>query len=319
VTGPLATYLRGRLPDIQDPASYVWSLWWVAHQATHLANPWFTPGLAAPAGVQLGYDTLMPLLGLLMLPVTLLAGPAISYNLLVVVLPGLLCYALYRVARLWLPSQPGAVAAGALFGLPTMVTFQDWFHLNIAAGTLFLPLALEAAVRLRRRPGIQRGLWLGLILGLTVLVNQESAIMAAILVVLALLPWLAGQPSRDRLRDCSVAALAALVVAAPQIAAMAWQSGSGGTAVAAATLRAWYRRLGAGLPALFSPSPRLRSWRLGPLAGGFHFPLTEGVPAFGITLTVLALAGLVISGGGAVPGGWACSGWAAPCWPWAHR
>ena len=228
VTWPLASYLRGRLPDIEDPASYVWSLWWVAHQITHLGNPWFTPRLAAPAGVQLGYDTLMPLLGLLMLPVTLLAGPALSYNLLVLVLPGAACYALYRVARLWLPSAVGAVAAGALFGLSTMVTFQDWFHLNIAAGTVFLPLALEASVRLRRRPGIPRALRAGVVLGLAVLVNQESAIMAAILVVLALGPWLASRPSLDRLRDCGVVALAAFVVASPQIAAMAWQSGSGG-------------------------------------------------------------------------------------------
>ena len=294
-TWPLATYLRGRLPDIHDPASYVWSLAWVAHQVTHLGNPWFTPRLAAPVGVQLGYDTLIPLLGLLMLPVTVLAGPAVSYNLLVVLLPGVLCYAMYRVARLWLTSEAGAVAAGALFGLSTMVTFQDWFHLNIAAGTMFLPLALEAAVRLRRRPGIRRALWAGLVLGLAVLVNQESAIMAAILVLLALLPWLAGRPSLDRLRDCGIAALTALVVASPQMAAMAWQASSGGTAATTSVLPGWYRRLGAGLPTLFSPSPRLRSWGLGALARGFHFPLSEGVPTFGITLTVLALAGLVIS------------------------
>ena len=295
VTWPLATYLRGRLPDIHDPASYVWSLWWVAHQVTHLANPWFTSSLAAPVGVQLGYDTLMPLLGLVMLPITLLAGPAVSYNLLVVLLPGVLCYVMYRAAGLWVRSEVGAVASGALFGLSTMVTFQDWFHLNIAAGTVFLPLALEAAVRLRRRPGTRRALWVGLVLGLAVLVNQESAIMAAILVLLALIPWLAARPSLDRLRDCGVAALAALVVASPQIAAMAWQANSGGTAAAGSILPAWYRRLGTGLPTLFSPSPRLRSWGLGALAGGFHFPLSEGVPTFGITLTVLALAGLVIS------------------------
>ncbi len=295
VTWPLATYLRGRLPDITDPASYVWSLWWVAHQVTHLGNPWFTPRLAAPVGVQLGYDTLMPLLGLLMLPVTLLAGPAVSYNLLVVLLPGVLCYTLYRVARLWLPSHLGAVAAGALFGLSTMLDFQDWFHLNIAAGTVFLPLALEAAVRLRRRPGTPRALWVGSVLGLAVLVNQESAIMAAILVVLALIPGLSPRPSPGPLRDAGVAALTAVLVAGPQLAAMAWQASSGGTAAPAATLPDWYRRLGAGLPTLFSPSPRLRSWGLGAAAGGFHFPLSEGVPTFGITLTVLALAGLVIS------------------------
>jgi hypothetical protein len=295
VTWPLATYLRGRLPDTLDPASYVWSLWWVAHQVTHLGNPWFTPRLAAPAGVQLGYDTLMPGLGIMMLPVTLLAGPAVSYNLLVVLLPGAACYALYRVAALWLMSRAGAVAAGALFGLSTMLAFQDWFHLNIAAGTVFLPLALEAAVRLRRRPGPARALRLGLALGLAVLVNQESAILAAILAVLTLIPRAAAQPPVQRLRDCGVAALTTLLVASPQIAAMAWQASSGGIGSPAAALPTWYRQFGTGLPTLFSPSPRLRSWGLGALASGFHFPLYEGVPTFGITLTVLALAGLVIS------------------------
>ena len=295
VTWPLATYLRGRLPDTLDPASYVWSLWWVAHQVAHLGNPWFTPRLAAPVGVQLGYDTLMPGLGILMLPVTLLAGPAVSYNLLVVLLPGAACYVLYRVAALWLTSRVGAAAAGALFGLSTMLAFQDWFHLNIAAGTVFLPLTLEAAVRLRRRPGAPRALRLGLVLGLAVLVNQESAIMAAILAVLALIPRVAAQPPVQRLRDCGVAALTTLLVASPQLAAMAWQANSGGIDSPAAALPTWYRQFGTGLPTLFSPSPRLRSWGLGALASGFHFPLYEGVPTFGITLTVLALAGLVIS------------------------
>ena len=54
-----------------------------------------------------------------------------------------------------------------------MLAWQDWYHLNIAAGTLFLPVTLEAAVRLRRRPGLRQGMILGLVLGASVLVNQE--------------------------------------------------------------------------------------------------------------------------------------------------
>jgi hypothetical protein len=73
-------------------------------------------------------------------------------------------------------------------------------------------------------------LWVGLVLGLAVLVNQESPIMATILVLLALIPGLAARPSLDRLRDCAIAALATLVVASPQIAAMAWQANTEGTA-----------------------------------------------------------------------------------------
>src|SRR5215813_3779211 len=95
-TWPLAANLTGRIPANRDPASYVWDFWWVAHQVTHLGNPWFTPLMAAPPGV-------------LFTPVTLAFGPAFSYNLWTVILPGLLCYAMYRAARLWLRSATGAI------------------------------------------------------------------------------------------------------------------------------------------------------------------------------------------------------------------
>ena len=75
VTWPQATFLaRGRVPNVRDVASYVWSLWWLAHQVVHLGNPWFTGYMAAPVGIQLGFDTLMPLPGLIMTPITLLFG-----------------------------------------------------------------------------------------------------------------------------------------------------------------------------------------------------------------------------------------------------
>ena len=48
-----------------------------------------------------------------------------------------------------------------IVGLSAMLTYQAWYHLNIAYGTVFLPLTLEAAVRLRRGPTIGRGVILG--------------------------------------------------------------------------------------------------------------------------------------------------------------
>jgi hypothetical protein len=294
-TWPLATYLGGRLPGIHDPASYVWSLWWVAHQVSHLSNPWFTSQMAAPVGVQLGYDTLMPLLGVLMLPVTMLAGPVLSYNLLIVLLPGVACYLMYRVARLWIDSEPGAIAAGALFGLSTMLTWQDWYHLNIAAGSLFLPLALEASVRLHRHPTTRRAVGLGLILGLAVYVNQESAIMAGILALLALVPWAVAHRSLDTLRKLIFVLMVSVVIAIPQFIAMVVQASHGGATSPPRQLANSYVVFGAGVPTLVSPSPQLSRWGLGALSAGYRFALSEGMPTFGFTLTVLALAGLVIS------------------------
>ena len=177
-TWPLASYLTGKLPVSRDVSIYVWDMWWVAHQTVHLHNPWSTTYLAAPVGLQLGYQTLVPLLGVVMTPVTLAFGPSASYNLLNILAPGLACYAMYRAARLWLPTRVGAIAAGAFFGLSAMLTYQAWYHINIVYGTVFLPLSLEAAVRLRRDPTTGRALILGVVLAGCLLVNQESAVMA---------------------------------------------------------------------------------------------------------------------------------------------
>jgi hypothetical protein len=289
VTWPRAAYLiQGRLPNYGDVISYVWDLWWVAHQVAHLGNPFFTGHMAAPVGVRLGFDTLIPLLGVVMTPVTLAFGPSASLSLLTIAMPGLACYAMYRAARLWLRTEAGAIAAGACFGLSSMLGWQDWYHLQISAGVVFLPMTLEAAVRLRRRPGPRQGLILGLVLGAAVLVNQETAVMAGILAALVLVPWLLRAPAR--LWPLALGALAAAVVASPQLIAMAQQAASGGAAVSPHLLALSDADYGTALGRLFAPSPR---------AAGFGLPTPsslgpdgEGMPGFGVLLTVLALGGL---------------------------
>ena len=298
---PLAGYLvAGRLPSTRDTASYVWGFWWMAHQVTHLANPWFTGLMAAPAGVQLGFHTVMPLPGLLLTPVTLIFGPSASYNLVVLITPGLLSYAMYRAARLWLPSATGAIAAGTFFGLSAMLTEQAWYHLNIALGAVFLPMALEASVRLRRTPGRRQGIILGLVMGAAVLTDQESAVLAAIVTGLALLPWLVHRPSWAKVRPAALAVGIGAVLASPQIIAMIQEitlaHARGGLAIDPHLLAVSYKQYGIGLPGMFTPTPRVADFGLARLAGPFlHGRDNEGMPMFGTVLTVLALFGLAVS------------------------
>jgi hypothetical protein len=344
LTWPRATYLYDHeLPATRDAAGFVWGFWWVARQVVHLSNPWSTHYIAAPVGTQLGFHTLMPLPGLVMTPFTLAFGPSASYNLLSVLTPGLLAYAMYRVARLWVPSQLGAVSAGAFFGLSSMLTNQSWYELNLALGALFIPLALEAAVRLRRKPGWPQALFLGVVLGAALLTDQESAILAMMAGGFTLLPWLilgparasgraagktttagktsaekdtAGQQvARDRLRGFGtrlwpvllVAAITA-VVASPQIIAMGQQAAAGGASFPPHLLADSYILYGAGLLGLFSPSPHLATYGLQGPASFFYqhgivnpaHQFSSGlvasyVPMFGVSLTVLAIAGLFVS------------------------
>jgi hypothetical protein len=295
LTWPRTAYLwRHLLPETRDVSGYVWDLWWTAHQVVHLGNPWYTNHMAAPIGIQLGFDTTMPLPGLIMTPVTLAFGPSASFDVLTILVPGLACYLMYRTARLWL-AEPGAIAAGALFGLSSMLTWQDWQHLNIALGSLFLPMTLEAAVRLRRRPGIRQGVILGVVLGASVLVNQESAVMAVLLAAVAVLPWLIRRPAADRLRAMAAGVVAAVVVASPQLIAMIQQAVSGGASVSGHVLAHTGKTYGVGLFDLFGPSQRVASYGLTSLAraaASSDGRVGEGMPIYGVVLTVLALCGL---------------------------
>ncbi len=295
-TWPRATYLAGRLPSQRDSASYVWGFWWVARQVTHLANPWSTGYMAAPVGIDLGFHSLMPLPGLLLTPITLAFGPSASYNLMVILVPGLLCYAMYRAARLWLRSQPGAIAAGAFFGLSAMLAQEDWYHLNIAAGALFLPLAVEASVRLRRNPGIRQAIALGLVLAAAILTDPESFIMAAMLTALLLLPWLVRQHTFRTLGVAAAAVAAGALIAAPQIIAMVREVLAGGLAIPPHLLAVTYKQYGIGLPGMFAPTPRVALFGLSSLAAPFlQSRDSEGMPMFGVVLSAAALFGLAVA------------------------
>jgi hypothetical protein len=297
VTWPRVTYLAGRLPSLRDAGGYVWDFWWVARQVSHLSSPWSTRYLAAPVGSDLGYHTLMPLPGLLMTPVTLAFGPSLSSNLLSILGPGLLCYVMYRAARLWLPTQLGAITAGGFFGLSTILTWRSWYELNLALGALFLPMALEAAVRLTRRPGRRQAIILGVVMGAAILTDQESAVLAVILAGLVLVPWLARRPSAAQLRAAALAAVTGLIVASPQFIVMLQQaSASRGPASRAGLLEVNYVASGASLQELFSPSPRLADYGLTAVSRYYHHgPYSIVIAAFGVVLTALALFGIVVS------------------------
>jgi hypothetical protein len=327
VTLPRVTYLSGHeLPGTRDAGAYVWGFWWFARQLAHLSNPWVTNYLAAPVGTQLGFHALMPLPSLLLTPVTLVFGPSASYNLLSVLMPGLLCYAMYRAARLWLRSETAALAAGAFFGLSSMMAYQSWYLVNLPAGELFIPLALESAVLLRRRPGWRRAVILGMIVGASMLTDQESAILVTIVTVLALLPWVfsgAGRQARGerpaqgetqglrqlpgRLRTLALAAAVALVVSAPQLIAMAQQVAAHGATVPARALASSYTSYGVGLLGLSAPSPVSARFGLTGLASQYYYhgavyhqigphhlvTSNEGTPMFGLVLTLLGVGGLI--------------------------
>ena len=66
----------------QDAPYTIWALAWVARAVTHGHSPWFTTALSWPSGVNLLTNATATGAGLVLLPVTLLAGPIVAYNVL---------------------------------------------------------------------------------------------------------------------------------------------------------------------------------------------------------------------------------------------
>jgi hypothetical protein len=304
VTWPRFTWLAdGKLPATSDASAFVWNLWWVAHQLANFGNPFFTRYMAAPVGTTLAFSTLMPLPGWLLSPVTLLWGPSATFTLLTIITPGLLCYAMYRTARLWL-NPPGAIVAGAFFGLSSMLLWQNWYHVNIAIGSIFLPVTIEAAVRFRRRPRVTSAVALGLAIAATILINQETTIVAIILAAVILLPWLVSSAISDRptlrhaAKPLAIGAAAGLVLASPELIAMLQAITAGAAKPQIGLLAENWTQFGVGLPTLFSPSPRLANFGLSQLSSAYSYAdphqVLEGLPTFGVVLSALALLGIVV-------------------------
>ena len=170
-------------------------------------------------------------------------------------------------------------------------------HLALLLGYLAAGVAVTwpRATYLTGRPSRRGAVTVGLVLGASVLVNQESAIMAGILAAGVMLPWLLRCPALARLRQVALTAAVTAVAASPQLAAMAGQALTGGAAISPRVLARWDTAYGTPLTSLFAPSPRVSATGLTAIASVFSYACPgEGIPTFGVVLSLLAVLGLVV-------------------------
>ncbi len=119
-----------------DASEAAWFLAWTPHAVVQGLDPFFTTAINHPAGINLAANTLMPLLGLLTLPVTLTAGPVASLNLLFWSAFPLSAGAMYLVLRRCTGWAPAAFAGGLLYGFSPYMVGQGRLHLDL----VFVPL-----------------------------------------------------------------------------------------------------------------------------------------------------------------------------------
>jgi hypothetical protein len=118
LTWPLTLNLtRGVIGAVDGVDAYqnVWNLWWVAYAITSLQNPFFSPLLFYPDGVDLFWQPIGFSQGILALPVTLTLGPVAAMNWVVLTSFTLGGYATFIFTRGITGDEIAALVAGATF------------------------------------------------------------------------------------------------------------------------------------------------------------------------------------------------------------
>ncbi len=204
----IAAFVYGRV--ISAPGDRVFAenddsslfIWWFAHAADVVCG-WFGAGsgehnflyatsMNAPTGVNGGWNTTVLGLALPMVPVTLLCGPVVAYNICIVAAPIVSALAAAAFIRRFTGLLP-AFAGGIAYGFSTYPVAQSAGHLNLAFAP-FPPLVVLALISLSRsRTNLQTlrtGVLLGLLVGWQFYMSTEmlgGSFLAAVLFVLC---WL---------------------------------------------------------------------------------------------------------------------------------
>lgn len=184
----LGDFAHLRLSNPGDSESFTFSLAWNIHALTSFQNPFFTPNLYAPNGLDLGNAITVPSVSLLVAPVTMLFGATAGFNTAFLLAIFLGSWSVYLLARSLFPSVVGATIAGILMIVNPYFVGHALGHLNLM-WIFGLPMIVYLVVKFVERR--LNGWWLlaltAVVIAFTAGASTELVVTQAVFGVLALL------------------------------------------------------------------------------------------------------------------------------------
>ncbi len=184
VTARLWADPAGRMPvgNAQDVNMFAWFLRYSATAVAHGKIPELvTTALNAPRGVNVMWNTSFLLPGILLSPVTLLAGPQVSLTITLTLSIAGSAASLFWVLRRWGASVSAAALGGAVYGFSPALLNSGLGHYNLAFAVL-PPLIIDALLRIvtGRGHAVRTGAWMGLLTAAQLLIGEEALIDTAL-------------------------------------------------------------------------------------------------------------------------------------------
>jgi hypothetical protein len=298
VTGRLWVNPAGRVPaaaGAHDSDAFAWYVRYAATAVEHGRLPALvTTALNAPHGVNLMWNTSFLLPGVLLTPVTLLAGPQVSLTVALTVGFAGSAAALFWLLRRWGASTSAAVLGGAVYGFSPALLDSALGHYNLQFAVL-PPLMIDALLRIvtgRGRAG-PAGAWLGLLAAAQFFIGSEllSDTVLAGLVLVVVLAAVHPRTVPARVRGAVLGLGAAAVVALVLCSRALWVQFFGPFTEHNVLPYPWSGNLG-----FFVDPPStllLHTSASAAVAGHFSSGLAEYLPYLGWPLLVVLIAGSV--------------------------
>ena len=219
---PAAAYIGGEPGQAaQDPLAFMWFLRWIPYALSHHLNPFLTDWIFSDSGANLAWNTAVPLIGVVMAPVTLSAGPIFSYNLAMVLSLVVSAWCAYYVAfRLFRCGFLPSLLAGAVYGFSPFEAAQAIGHLHMTpafAPPMFMLILHDILIAQRRSPWVD-GSMLAALAVAQYFVSPEvllTACITATAAVCLLLVWQGHAVSAERARYALSALSLAVIVMLP--------------------------------------------------------------------------------------------------------
>lgn len=136
-----ATRLWGQ--SWSDHDVFTWILQWWPYAITHRINPFITHSVCFPAAFNIVQMTSIPLIAIIMWPITSLFGAVIANNCVVVLSFSLAAFFAYQLTYALVKHFWPAIIAGFLFGYSGYMTSHVLVgHLNLIASVWIIPASL---------------------------------------------------------------------------------------------------------------------------------------------------------------------------------
>ena len=233
---PLAGHANSQAAGlgIADNDQFVWMLGWSEHAIAHGLGLFHPNLIFVPEGYNLARTTSIFTLGVLLAPLTALAGPLVTYNVVMLAMPVLNASTVYALCRR-LGARPGPAALGGLvFAVEGITAFselgapQTGFAAFVAVAIILVLNLIDPV----RTPRWRTAIWLGIDLAAQLYYSSEMATTFLLFGVLALvITWLMDTSRRTAIRAAipklGVAAAILAAAAVPYVLAFAFDRGTG--------------------------------------------------------------------------------------------